>query len=1319
MMSMKRTPTTPYNPVDFVWKFRTSSRTFQPATLLSSFLVLMLIFSFFVAKAFRPEPGTGLRISAVAKDTTTLPGKVRKPDAKRSVRMLVGQNQTFASDNSLLNASKWTPASGMACDMTTANNAFSSGNIMCFCTAGGTGKGAALVIGGITCTENFTLNTPSGVITNQDNGVVTIDVASSRTIDFSTQSFGTGTTAGYIKTGSGTLAFAGGTYSGGFTLNGGTIVTRGANAMGGPNPNKGPLNLNSGVVAAPSATTFNGKYTVINIGGDIQFGSTIAPASGSASMFFLDNVSLGNANHTLTVGGFATYGLLGIVSNTGSAGITFSANANGTGRFDFTNAGNTFTGPVNLQGNGASGVGEIRIGADGCLGNAANTININGGRLATTESTTFTIAAARGIQVGNTAGTSISVVTSGTLTYNGVIADLAGATPGSWAKQGAGTLSLGGISTYTGSTTINLGILLLTTGANRLPATTTLNLGQTGSVNLGTLDMNGFNLLVAGINSLTGINGGATNNTIQSTAAATLSLSGDGTYAYGDGSNANSGVITGAISLVKSGNGTQTLGDANTYTGSTTISGGELRFNPPANITMTGNLSMNGGILGTTGIADTRTLTFPAFHLSEHSKIDLGTVNAHTLSFTTAGTFAAGKTLVVYGWQGTSGTSGTKGKIFFGNSAAALTPAQLAQISFNDGTIASPGATAPALILSTGEIVPDAFVNNTPTIVMNVTSTSNYLDGGVMSSPPTPYALSGVISDPTDPFTNLGVDFTVNDAETGAGSLIVTGASNNQSVVPNANIVITGTGATRNVKVTPAAVGYADITITVSDGVHTADYVIQYAASAASVNTAVTRFLTGTSDASTTQIVDADFLFVADDQNQVLRLYNRQNSGLPAYSVDYTTSLGVSMPNPEVDIEGSVKIANRIYWLGSHSNAEADGALRPNRYRLFATDISGSGGSSTLSYVGRYDGLRSDLTAWDAGNGHGLGANYFGLTASAAAGVLPEAADGSGFNIEGLVVAPDNVTAYIGFRAPIVPASNRTKALIVPVTNLAALVAGNPSAGPATFGTPIQLDLDGRGIREIKRNASGQYLILAGPAGSTGDYRFYTWTGNAVDMPVPTSGDFNALQSGGSFESIVEVPDPLTPSSTIPVLVDNGVTVYYGDGMMANQLPNANHKKFRGEALTLGCMLKVANASDSGSGSLRDVIACVPEGDTVVFVSNLVGSTITLTSGELLIDKNLTIIGPGQVTELVISGNNQSRIFHVTSGKTLSLKNLSLVNANAPTPNGGAILVEGNLTLDNMIFDNNVEDLFTPKAMTVNSPGGLILIVGGNVQLKQ
>src|SRR5437667_4214552 len=68
------------------------------------------------------------------------------------------------------------------------------------------------------------------------------------------------------------------------------------------------------------------------------------------------------------------------------------------------------------------------------------------------------------------------------------------------------------------------------------------------------------------------------------------------------------------------------------------------------------------------------------------------------------------------------------------------------------------------------------------------------------------------------------IAFTVGDAQTAAGSLIVTAASSNPTLVPLANIVFGGSGANQTVTVTPTLnqTGTSTITVTVSDGSLTA-----------------------------------------------------------------------------------------------------------------------------------------------------------------------------------------------------------------------------------------------------------------------------------------------------------------------------------------------------------------------------------------------------------------------------------------------------------------------------------------------------------------
>jgi len=104
-----------------------------------------------------------------------------------------------------------------------------------------------------------------------------------------------------------------------------------------------------------------------------------------------------------------------------------------------------------------------------------------------------------------------------------------------------------------------------------------------------------------------------------------------------------------------------------------------------------------------------------------------------------------------------------------------------------------------------------------------VTNDRNYVPGsGSANTPPT---ISSIADLSTSQNTATApIAFTVGDAQTAAGSLIVSGSSSNPTLVPNANIVFGGSGANRTVTITPASnqSGPATITVTVSDGSFTA-----------------------------------------------------------------------------------------------------------------------------------------------------------------------------------------------------------------------------------------------------------------------------------------------------------------------------------------------------------------------------------------------------------------------------------------------------------------------------------------------------------------
>ncbi|MEM9546038.1 MAG: right-handed parallel beta-helix repeat-containing protein [Bacteroidota bacterium] len=136
----------------------------------------------------------------------------------------------------------------------------------------------------------------------------------------------------------------------------------------------------------------------------------------------------------------------------------------------------------------------------------------------------------------------------------------------------------------------------------------------------------------------------------------------------------------------------------------------------------------------------------------------------------------------------------------------------------------------------------------------------------------------------------------------------------------------------------------------------------------------------------------------------------------------------------------------------------------------------------------------------------------------------------------------------------------------------------------------------------------------------------------------------------------------------------------------------------------------VTNTNNSGPGSLRAVIANPCLGDTVFFDVALTGETITLTSGEIIIPKDLVIQGLGK-TQLTLSGNNASRIFNIPMGRVVSINNLSMVNGYSET-NGGAIINSGDLMIKDILLEGNNEDT-TPKAMTLN-PSGTLTVTGDN-----
>ncbi|MBA3755794.1 MAG: DUF3616 domain-containing protein [Nitrosomonas sp.] len=271
----------------------------------------------------------------------------------------------------------------------------------------------------------------------------------------------------------------------------------------------------------------------------------------------------------------------------------------------------------------------------------------------------------------------------------------------------------------------------------------------------------------------------------------------------------------------------------------------------------------------------------------------------------------------------------------------------------------------------------------------------------------------------------------------------------------------------------------------------------------------------GMCDASAAVPVAPDLFVIANDEDNTLRIFQRNKSGVSLYSQDISSFLQIDPKHPEADIEGATLIKNRIYWITSHGSNK-DGKKRPNRHRFFATEIETIDGQFNLKPIGKpFVGLVKALE-----DSAGLKDYHLGKAAKHA----PESRNG--LNIEGLTKTPQG-HLLIGFRNPI----PQGKALLVPLENPQAVIAGHEKP---KLGNPIFLALNGLGIRSIEySDTKGAYFIIAGPYDDNGRFQLYQWSGNPFETPELIKMDFHKLRP----EALVVYPQQ---KAKIQIISDDG-----------------------------------------------------------------------------------------------------------------------------------------------------------------------------------
>jgi hypothetical protein len=143
--------------------------------------------------------------------------------------------------------------------------------------------------------------------------------------------------------------------------------------------------------------------------------------------------------------------------------------------------------------------------------------------------------------------------------------------------------------------------------------------------------------------------------------------------------------------------------------------------------------------------------------------------------------------------------------------------------------------------------------------------------------------------------------------------------------------------------------------------------------------------------------------------------------------------------------------------------------------------------------------------------------------------------------------------------------------------------------------------------------------------------------------------------------------------------------------------------------------LVVTNTNDNGPGSLRQALMDANDGDTIDATG--VFGVITLTTGELLVAKSVTINSPG-ADLLAVDGNATSRVFEIGSGETVTISNLTIRNGRDDVSGGGILNGDGaTLTITNCTVSGNTAGGIQGQGGGIFNAATLTIIdstVGGN-----
>jgi fibronectin-binding autotransporter adhesin len=461
-----------------------------------------------------------------------------------------------------------------------------------------------------------------------------------------------------------------------FTLNGtgifngtGTLNKTGTGILilGSTNSYSGATNISAGTLRESATNVIpDGSAVTVASGATYDLNSfteTIGSLAGAGT------VTSGAAGAlTLTTGGDNTSTLFSGILQNGSG--TFSLTKSGTGTLTLSGA-NTYSGlttvaggTLAIQSNTALGTtigattvssgatlelqSNITVGAEPLTLNGPGVSNFGAlrnfsgnnsfGGLATLASASTIYSDAGTLTLGGgivTAGFTVSFGGAGNIAENGVVSGT-----GTFVKNDAGTLTLGGANTFTGASTINGGIVVVTSDAN-------LGNGIAGvTLNAATLEIaTGFST-----NALRLFTLGNSASTFQVDAGQTFTVT---------------TVINGPGTLNKTGAGTMVLSAMNTFSGGTNVLGGTVQISAADRLFNTGGLTISGGTFDLQTFTQTTGAVTLASGTISGTGTGILTGSTYTLQSGTVSAVLAGTGTVTKNTSGTVTLSG--GNTFTGS----------------------------------------------------------------------------------------------------------------------------------------------------------------------------------------------------------------------------------------------------------------------------------------------------------------------------------------------------------------------------------------------------------------------------------------------------------------------------------------------------------------------------------------------------------------------------------------------------------------------------------------------------------------------------